>query len=285
VIERVGVIGLGLIGGSIARDLAAAGVAVSGWDRDATVVEQALEQRIIRDVIDPANPDVPVVVLAVPTRAALEFLGRMAHASYRPRLITDTGSTKREVCREADRLGLGSCFVGAHPLAGDHRSGWAASRTGLFQDARVYLCTTPESSRDAVSCACELWQMLRARPEQHAAEAHDAMLAWTSHLAQFVSSAFGESLASAGYTRELLGPGGQSVARLAESSSGLWAGIGMENADHLIPALEQMQTSLAAMRRALEARDTTALIAQLTAARRWASTEAAADQQAVIAPA
>lgn len=273
-IDGVGVVGLGLIGGSLARDLTAAGVSVFGWDHDPEVIQRARDEGVIRDRLsEEILQQLEVIVFAVPVRASLEYLAKLARLPHRLRLITDTGSTKREICAEAHRLGIGSCFVGGHPLAGDHRSGWAASRTGLFHNARVYLCATPESSVDAICCARDLWLLLKANPEVRTADVHDAMLAWTSHLAQLVSSAYGHALASAGYARDLLGPGGLSVARLAESNSTLWADIAVENADYLLPALTQIERSLLALRTALEKRDREQILEQLSVARNWAASE------------
>lgn len=138
----VAILGLGLIGGSLARDLAARGVRVLGWDRDEAVVRAAAEQGIV----EPLSDDAPeIVVFAVPVIAARELLGELRDELHGARLITDVGSTKRSIVKQAEALGLGARFVGSHPLAGDHRAGWNASRTGLFAGARVFL--SPEIGR------------------------------------------------------------------------------------------------------------------------------------------
>lgn len=262
----VAILGLGLIGGSLARDLAARGVRVLGWDRDEAVVRAAAEQGIV----EPLSDDAPeIVVFAVPVIAARELLGELRDELHGARLITDVGSTKRSIVKQAEALGLGARFVGSHPLAGDHRAGWNASRTGLFAGARVFLSPAPSATDDAIGLADRLWRMVDARPETMDADEHDRRLAWSSHLPQMVSSALGSALARAGVPRAELGPGGRDVTRLAGSSPGMWTEIGIDNADALLPALEAMEERLRDLRLALSAGDSARLRDLLAAAREW----------------
>ena len=134
----VAILGLGLIGGSIARDLAARGVRVFGFDRDrrrAVAARRAGAIGLVMHEDLEQLRDARTVILAVPVDAAAELLTRVAPLLARARLITDVGSTKRAIVARAESLGLGARFVGSHPLAGDHRSGWAASRSALFRGA------------------------------------------------------------------------------------------------------------------------------------------------------
>jgi prephenate dehydrogenase len=187
-------------------------------------------------------------VLAVPVLAAPEVLRTLEPLAGGVRLVTDVGSTKRSVVAAAEALGMGERFVGAHPLAGDHRSGWEASRTGLFRGARVYLKPGEASGEDAVRRARELWEGVGGRVETMDAAAHDRLLAWSSHLPQAVSSAFARALAGAGVPREALGPGGRDVARLAASSAAMWADVALDNARELVPALAAAEAELRGLR-------------------------------------
>lgn len=266
-IESAAIIGLGLIGGSLARDLAAKGVRVFAADRDEASVRTAAEQGIAQ----PLRWDEPidVVVLAVPVLAApgvlLELAGRMDGV----RLITDVGSTKRSIVDAAERQGIGARFVGSHPLAGDHRSGWAASREGLFKRARVSLTPTSSTTADAMQLARHLWGMVGARPLETYVDEHDALLAWTSHLPQAVSSALVCALDGEGIPRSELGPGGRDVTRLAGSSPEMWADILIDNADEVSTALSSMSTHLSAIRDAVAAGDRDRLRALWAAANQW----------------
>lgn len=250
----VAIAGLGLIGGSLARDLSARGVRVLGHDAEAETVDAALREGVIASRLgdDGAGmEDADVLVLAVPVRAAMAMLRELAPRLDRVRLVTDAGSTKTGIVAEAARLGIGRRFVGAHPLAGDTRSGWAASRAGLFSGATVYLTPSAESSAGAVDLARRLWGSTGARTVEMAAEEHDRLLAWTSHLPQVVASALGAALAERGIARAELGPGGRDTTRLAASSPAVWRDILAENAAAVADALAAVERHLAAARAAI----------------------------------
>src|SRR4051812_28685644 len=152
-IDSVAIVGLGLIGGSLARDLAARGVRVSAYDPDTTHIAAAIRTNVVAQALDASLDgvqDADIIVIAVPVDAAIDVLRRLVPLARQTTLITDVGSTKTKIVELASELGIGERFVGGHPLAGDHRSGWDASRHGLFRDARVYLSPTPQTSPDAL---------------------------------------------------------------------------------------------------------------------------------------
>jgi prephenate dehydrogenase len=271
-IRTVAVAGLGLIGGSVARDLAAHGVRVLGYDRDPRTVDAALSERVLSAPLsgDLAGvEDADALVLAVPVRAAAAVLESAFPRLENVRLVTDAGSTKRGILAAAERLGMGGRFVGAHPLAGDHRSGWGASRTGLFTGARVYLCPAPASSPGARRLARELWTAIGGSVVEMDADAHDRRLAWTSHLPQAVSSALAAALAERGIAPGELGRGGTDVTRLAASSPEVWTDIALDNADALSGAIEGVAARLDTLRRALADGDADATRAFFRGAREW----------------
>lgn len=266
-IESVAIIGLGLIGGSLARDLAAKGVRVFAGDRDEAAVRAAAEQGIARPLM--WNEPVDVVVLAAPVVAARELLRELAGRMEGVRLITDVGSTKRSIVDAAEQLGIGDRFVGSHPLAGDHRSGWEASRTGLYERARVYLTPTSTTSDATIQRAKHLWGMVGGRPEVMDALEHDWRLAWASHLPQAASTALARALADAGIARSDLGPGGRDVTRLAGSSPEVWADILADNADEVLPALDALEVEMRGLRQAVASGDRDMLRQLLASGREW----------------
>jgi prephenate dehydrogenase len=252
------VIGLGLIGGSIARDLSAAGVHVLAFDVNDVEVDAAVNEGVVAQKLDAGLDglrDADLIVVAVPVDATRDVLCRIANAGTRAELITDVGSTKARVVADAAALGLGPRFVGSHPLAGDHRSGWGASRAGLFRDAPVYLCPCSDTSAVAISRAAVWWTSLGARPTRMSPEAHDAKLAWTSHLPHVASASLALALANAGVGRGELGPGGRDVTRLAGSSPEVWTAIARENRAALDEALAALGREIADFRIALGAGD------------------------------
>jgi len=244
---RVAVIGLGMIGGSVARDLAAGGHEVVGFDRSAAVLRAARRAGIIvpasgRGYTALASCD--VCVIAVPVSAASRLIGRLAGSLANVPLVTDVGSTKRSIVRAAAAAGLGGRFVGAHPLAGDHRAGWHASRPDRFRGATVFLTPTSSVSPATLRRARQFWRALGGRPRELSAAQHDRLLAAASHLPQLVSSALGITLASAGVARDALGPGGRDVSRLAGSDRRVWSAIAIDNADQIVPVLRRYARTL-----------------------------------------
>ena len=266
-IQSAAIIGLGLIGGSLARDLAARGVRVFAWDRDAATVRAAAEQGIARRLA--WNEPVDAVVVATPVLAAGELLRELAGRMDGVRLITDVGSTKRSIVGTAEGLGIGDRFVGSHPLAGDHRSGWEASRTGMFERARVYLTPTSTTADATLQRAKHLWGMVGARPEVMDASEHDWRVAWASHLPQAASTALGRALAESGIARSDLGTGGRDVTRLAGSSPEMWADILLDNADEVTSALAEISAHLSAIRDAVARGDHDRLREIWAAANQW----------------
>ncbi|HEX6371844.1 MAG TPA: prephenate dehydrogenase/arogenate dehydrogenase family protein [Longimicrobium sp.] len=274
-IGTVAVVGLGLIGGSLARDLAARGVRVLGWDADADTLRAAESSGVVHPLaVDLRDVDqADAVVLAVPVLAAADVLRALAPRLHGARLVTDAGSTKSSIVRAAQALGIGARFVGSHPLAGDHRSGWAASRTGLFDGARVFLCRTAFTGGGAMRLAEEMWTRVDALPEVIDADLHDVRLAWTSHLPQVVSTALALTINQTGTPRAELGPGGRDVTRLAGSDPAMWADVLVDNADALSSALAMMGARLARLQRAVMTGDRGDLQRLFAEARRWHGVE------------
>lgn len=263
--------GLGLIGGSVAQALRDRRWRVAGYDADRATRAAAAAAGIDLLPADGAGMEVAdVAVLAVPVDALPATLTQLAPRLRRARLVTDVGSTKRGVVAAATRLGLAT-FVGAHPLAGDHRRGWAAARPDLLVGAPVYLCPGPATAPRAVKRAQRFWRHLGLHPRILEPAAHDREVAWTSHLPQLAASALGAVLEAHGWPRARLGPGGRDTTRLAASDPALWAAIAAANADALAPALFALERELAALRRAL--RHPARLRRRLARARAWAAEE------------
>jgi prephenate dehydrogenase len=272
--ERAAVVGLGLIGGSLARDLASRGVRVSAYDADPSHIREAVRDRVVSEAIDASLEGVrgaDVVVIAVPVDAAVDVLRRIAPHVADAKLVTDVGSTKARIVAEARAIGggLGARFVGSHPLAGDHRSGWSASRPCLFEGAPVYICPGDDTPAELVSRAAALWQWVGARPVALGAEAHDRKLAWTSHLPHVVSTALALALSQGAVGRDELGPGGRDVTRLAGSSPEMWTAIARENAGAIDAALAIVEREIASFRRALAQPDADAVRDRFATARAW----------------
>ena len=274
--SSVAILGLGLIGGSLARDLAAAGMDVIGYDRARESLRAAKASGVLTDVLGPdlqGLEDIDYVILAVPVNAAPRLLEQAAPRMQSTLLIMDVGSTKRMICAQAEALDLGARFVGAHPFAGDHRSGWIASRSGLFADTRIFLCPVRGTRAAVLERAHALWRRVGGRPEVIDAATHDERLAWSSQLPQLASSALALALASAGLPHRELGSGGRDATRLAGSDPELWTGVVMENAEHASRALAALEQHVADLRTHIEARNEAGVRAAFGRALRWSYTE------------
>jgi prephenate dehydrogenase len=277
----IAIVGLGLIGGSLARDLAALGVGVVGVDRDPGALEAALAAGVIvrgheGAHLDEALADADVVILAAPVGALPGLIKRVSGAAPKA-VISDVGSTKRSAAAAAAAAGIAHRFVGAHPMAGDTASGWTAARPGLFAGAPVWLCPGPGAPASAVARIEAIWRQVGALPRTIDPVAHDRLLAWSSHLPQLVASALGTALAGAGVDRDLLGPGGRDTTRLAASDPVVWTDILLDNRDQVGDAVDGLLQSLARLRAALETGDAHEVDTILRAARGWAAGDLAGD--------
>lgn len=221
---RVALLGLGLVGGSLARALHGAGWNVAAWTPAGTGPRAALAAGAV-DVasasIEEAVSGADVVVLAASASACLDLLDRLGGASRTAlepgALVTDVASTKVLLMRRAAARGVR--FVGGHPMAGRETSGFGASDRDLF-DGRPWVVVAPEAGDDAGVAAVEaMARTCGARPVRMTAAEHDAAVAGVSHLPLVVAAALVEAVA--GGPGELPPSGWQAAARLA---AGGWAG-------------------------------------------------------------
>jgi len=270
---KLGIIGLGAIGGSLALQAKRAGIAtVLGWSPEPAERVAAVRQGAIDDA-PPRAADVAraveLLVLAAPPAANLELLGSLKAHLGAGALVTDVGSVKRAIVARAHELGLGPRFAGGHPLAGTHAHGFAAARVDLFKGAIVYITAT----RDGNGAAREVshfWEsVLEAQPVLIDAAQHDHQLALTSHLPQAVASLLAHCLAHGTPPGATFGPGARDATRLAASEPALWTEIFLMNRDELLPALRSLEEPLGELERALETGNARAVTAWLSRAAQW----------------
>lgn len=263
------VVGLGLIGGSMARRLLAAGHTVIGFDRDADTVDaaRALGIDARQSCEDLAQLSCDVVILAVPVLSIIPLLPQLADSDAR--LVIDVASTKRAVVEVADAV-LPNRFVGCHPLAGSHESGFAAARADLFVSAPVFICPTAQTSPVALRAAQQFWHLFGARVELMDPEEHDRELAAASHLPQTLATVLANALHTAAIEPNRLGPGGRDMTRLAASDPRVWADILLTNRDNLRHNIADVVAGLEEVLTALDQHDGGRLTSVLAAGQRWA---------------
>jgi prephenate dehydrogenase len=213
--QRVTIIGTGLIGGSMALALKRAypKVRISGVDKP-EVLERAKQLKIIDDVGAQSSD---LAVLAAPVGEILKLLDQFTTGHD---LVTDVGSTKTAICNKAERIGVP--FIGGHPMAGLEHSGPESASADLFKDAPYFICPVKSAPSGAVERMKELAKSIGAVPHIIPAQDHDHLVAEISHLPQIVSSLLAAQ--TAGH-KELAGPGLRSMTRLAASPFHVWRDI------------------------------------------------------------
>ncbi len=248
--KRAAVIGIGLIGGSFALAAKRAGVveSVVGVARSADTREGALEMGAADEVTADAAEAVrgaDLVYIAVPVGATRSIFGQIRDSLEPGALVTDAGSTKREVMAAAAELLPDSItFIGGHPMAGSEQSGIRAARADLFEGAAYYLTPGETTTQDELDRMLALVRALGARPDVKVAEYHDRMMAATSHLPHLVAAALASTIHRlASGQKEVgnsLGTGFTDTTRLAEGSPEVWRDIFLSNPDNVAAALDRM---------------------------------------------
>lgn len=266
-VRRLAVVGLGLIGGSVARGAKARGLAdeVVGVGRDPRRLEEARRAGAVdRTATELAAGlrDAELVLLATPV-GSLPALVREAWALLEPgAVLTDVGSVKAPVVAAAGACPArpGRAFVGGHPLAGSERSGFSASRPDLFEGAVTILTPTGSTPPEAVARAAALWEGLGSQVRLMSADEHDRAVAAVSHLPHLVAYAL---VGSTGDDLPLAARGFQDTTRIAASDETLWVDIFRDNREVLLAALGGFTRLLARWEAMIRAGEWAALEAEL----------------------
>lgn len=275
-INRLCVIGVGLIGGSLARALRRAGACgeIIGCARRRDDLEHALRLGVIDHYsTEPAAAvrDSDMVVVAVPVSANEAVLRDIAGDIHPRAVVTDVGSVKGQVVRDACAvLGERLCrFVPGHPIAGTERSGVDASFAELFEHHRVVLTPLAETDLDALARVRRMWQATGAEVEELAVGLHDELLAATSHVPHLLAYALMNTLGRVDASLSLLrfaGGGLRDVTRIAGSSPALWRDILSANRDPVLRVTGEFRDALGKIEAAILADSGAALLDQLTRA-------------------
>jgi prephenate dehydrogenase len=254
--RRLGIIGVGLIGGSLGLALRAArpDLEVVGITRNREEAEDAVRRGVVTEASgEPAAAaSCELVVIAVPITAMPRTLQQLATALPPSTLLTDVASVKAPVLAWAEHaLPEPARFLGGHPMAGRTSSGIESADGALFHGAAWVFTPFPDQSLDRFQPWIDLVLELGCRPTVMAADAHDRSVALTSHLAFTVSTAFTAAVRSAPQSSEALaiaGPGFRDMSRLADGDPGLYHAIATANRDHLLDAVDRFSGELAALR-------------------------------------
>jgi prephenate dehydrogenase len=253
--DKLVVIGVGLIGGSVAAALRRTGKVgrIVGVGRGRANIERALELRVIDDATDDiaaAVRDADIVLLAVPVRQNDRVLAQMAGALAAQTLVTDAGSTKMDYVAAVRRLLPShlSRVIPAHPIAGAELTGVNAASPGLFEDKHVVLTPLPENQAAAVDRIESMWKACGARVSRMSPTHHDRVFSAVSHLPHMLAYALVYMIACRPDAQELFkfaAGGFRDFSRIASSSPETWGDIAMANRDALLADIAGYQKQLA----------------------------------------
>ncbi len=272
IFEKIGIVGLGLIGGSIAlaaRQLWPAALVIAVDNKD--VLETAMRVHAIDVAADDpvVLAEADVVILAAPVRQNLLLLEDLEDSVLGAAIVTDAGSTKRQIVDAARRLPDRLTFIGGHPLAGAAVRGLEHARPDLFKGRPWVFTPADDRHGEAVDRLLAFVRALGAVPHLMSAGAHDRLVAFLSHLPQLTASALmqvvGDAVGADGLA--LAGRGLVDTTRLAASPPEIWQDIAVTNADEIGAALDGLITLMQALRDDL--RDGDRLADTFLAAARW----------------
>ncbi len=274
--DRVAILGLGVMGGSLARALSALddGPAVVGWSPDEEEREAALAAGAViaaPSVRADVFADADLVVLATPLRVSCGFMQEIAEQAVTTATISDVVSLKAPLAEAARTAGLVERWVGSHPMAGREASGFAASTADLFVDTRVWT-VADDSARARIDDVHRLWEAVGAKPEHVDAREHDRVMALVSHLPQLTSNALAGVLADSGIAPSQLGPGARDMTRLGESSSAMWRDLLEHAPPELARGLRALAESSERLADLLESGDVDSIAATMSRTARWRRT-------------
>ncbi len=253
----VSIVGLGCIGGSLARALVAQGVEVRGWSRSSSDRELAAAAGIT--IAEGAAPLVSLchgatsVVLAVPFAAIAEVAHAVMEAAPPPTRVFHVGGLQQRAALGMDEA-TWTRVTGTHPLAGSHDHGFAASRANMFVGATV--CVEDRLDARARRAAEWLWRTAGAhRIDYRTALEHDRLMAWVSHLPQLAATALAHTLADSDIVPASTGSGARDTTRLAATPLGAWPALLRGAPAELDAALGRLESTIAELRRVLAAGD------------------------------
>lgn len=267
---RIGIVGLGLIGGSFARALYRGPGEIYAWNRNRDVLEMASIDAIDGELTDEIVGTCELIILTTYPAHSLVWFKEHAHLVSPEAITIDACGTKRKLCREAQEIAASHnlTFVGAHPMAGTQYSGFAHAKATLFEGAPLVLCPPELEDLKKLDLLHRIRDLLApcgfASATVTTPEEHDRIIAYTSQLAHVVSSAYVKSPTaleqkgfSAGSWRDLT--------RVASLNAPMWSELFLENADYLVAEVDEVIAHLQEYRDVLAAGDRAKLEALLDA--------------------
>ena len=258
----VGILGLGLIGGSLAKAYHEAGHRVLAYNRSRSVTEFAMLANAVDEELTEENIDsCDLLLLALYPQACVDYLEKMGALISKSAVVIDCCGTKRDICAACFPLARqhGWLFVGGHPMAGTHFSGFKYSRATMFKGAPMVLVPPVLDDIELIDRVCKLLAPLQfGRFSVTTAEKHDEMIAFTSQLAHVVSNAYVKS-PTAQNQKGFSAGSYKDLTRVAWLNAPMWTELFLDNRDYLLNEIDYIIQALSEYRAALSDNDAEAL--------------------------
>ena len=268
---KVGILGLGLIGGSLARAYAKDGHTVYACEQDESILEFAQLACVVNSPLNEQTiPDCDLILLAIFADGSAKWLEKNAHLISQKALVIDCCGIKKAICSRCFPLAekYGFTFIGGHPMAGSHNSGFKYSRSNLFQGAPMVLVPPRFDNLELLQWAKDALTPCKFGTfSVTTAEEHDKMIAFTSQMPHIISNAFIKS-PTARQHKGFSAGSYKDLTRVAWLNPQMWAELFLSNKENVLLELQTYIDSLTAYQQALATEDSETLIALLDEGRR-----------------
>lgn len=263
VFKRAAILGVGLIGGSIARVLKKRSLAaqVVGSGRSKENLDEAVELGVIDEALsaEEAVRGADLIILCMPVLSIIPTLEKIASSIEKGALVTDVGSTKGEIVRQAQKIaGDRFTFIGSHPIAGSEKTGAASSFDSLFENRNCIVTPMEGTDKDALDKLKKLWQAAGMNVVEMDMDIHDRVMAAISHLPHIAAYGLVNTVRNEKESGELLkfaAGGFKDFTRIAASSPEMWADITVSNAQAIAELIRKMKQQLSLIENAIESND------------------------------
>ena len=259
---KVGIIGLGLIGGSISLKLKEVNndITVYGFDKNNQSLDFSLSKQIIDKKLDLVSLlDFDYLFLAIPVESIKSQLASILDKISEKTLVIDFGSTKYQICNSVSNHNKRGNFLAAHPIAGTEFSGPIAAKKDLFDNKVMILCETEKTDSSLLSVAIEMFKSLGMNIKTMDAIEHDKHIAYVSHLSHISSFMLGKTVMDKEdddqTIYDMAGSGFESTVRLAKSSPEMWSSIFIENKKNIIESLDEYMLNINNFKKLIETSD------------------------------
>ena len=259
---KVGIIGLGLIGGSISLKLKEVNndITVYGFDKNNQSLDFSLNKQIIDYKLDLESLlDFDYLFLAIPVESIKSQLASILDKISERTLVIDFGSTKYQICNSVSKHYKRGNFLAAHPIAGTEFSGPIAAKKDLFDNKVMILCETEKTNSSLLSLAIEMFKSLGMNIKTMDAIEHDKHIAYVSHLSHISSFMLGKTVMDKEdddqTIYDMAGSGFESTVRLAKSSPEMWSSIFIENKKNIIESLDEYMLNINNFKKLIETSD------------------------------